>query len=95
MWLEFGQIFDKCSHDSDVRAIVLSGAGDRAFTTGLDVHAASKGILGDGADAARKAATLRRHVGKFQECVGGVERCEKRWSTCYVSNYEVTNHAQL
>jgi len=79
MWLELGQIFDKLSHDSDVRAVVLSGAGDKAFTAGLDVQAASEGdIMGKEArDVARKAVGIRRHVDEFQKCVGSLERCEK------------------
>jgi delta(3,5)-delta(2,4)-dienoyl-CoA isomerase len=82
MWLEFGQVFDKLSYDSDVRAIVLSGAGDQAFTAGLDVRAASQGILADDpvrkTDTARKAVLIRRHVDEFQRCIGSVEKCEKR-----------------
>jgi delta(3,5)-delta(2,4)-dienoyl-CoA isomerase len=85
MWLEFGQIFSKLSHDSDVRAIVLSGAGDKAFTAGLDVNAASQSTLANDPtekiDVARKAVALRRHVDEFQRCVGSVEECEKRKST--------------
>jgi delta(3,5)-delta(2,4)-dienoyl-CoA isomerase len=37
MWLDLERIFDKLSNDANVRCVVLSGAGDRAFTTGLDV----------------------------------------------------------
>ena len=37
MWLDLEKIFDKLSGDANVRAVILSGAGDRAFTTGLDV----------------------------------------------------------
>ena len=36
-----GAIFKQLSEDSDVRAIVLSGAGAKAFTAGLDVQAHS------------------------------------------------------
>lgn len=82
MWLELGQIFDKLSHDPDVRAIVFSGAGEKAFTAGLDVQAASQGsILGDEAnpqDIARQAAGIRRHIDEFQNCISSLERCEKR-----------------
>ena len=84
MWLELRSIFRQLSSDSDVRAVVLSGAGDRAFTAGLDVTAASgEGAVlsgGDGLDGARKAARLRRHIAEFQECIAAVERCEKRMS---------------
>lgn len=40
MWLELRSVFTHLSHDSSTRAIVLSGAGTRAFTTGLDIKAA-------------------------------------------------------
>lgn len=74
-----GQLFDQLSHDPAVRAIVLSGAGDKAFTAGLDVKAASEGLLSpdSNADPARNAAQLRRHIGSFQDCITAVERCEK------------------
>ncbi|EAL92136.1 hypothetical protein KXW98_006702 [Aspergillus fumigatus] len=81
MWIELGQVFDRLSQDPSVRAIVLSGAGEKAFTAGLDVTAASQGLLsadGDQAvDPARKAAHLRRHIVSFQDCITAVERCEK------------------
>lgn len=86
MWIEFGKIFEKLSHDPEVRVVVLSGAGDRAFTAGLDVHAASENVvLGGGGDAsidgARRATINRRHLLEFQDCIGQVEKCEKRkWS---------------
>lgn len=81
MWLELRAVFSALSSSPDVRAVVLSGAGDRAFSAGLDVVAASQaGVLqgaGADADAARKAAGIRRHVLEFQDCVGAIERCEK------------------
>jgi delta(3,5)-delta(2,4)-dienoyl-CoA isomerase len=81
MWIELGQIFDRLSQDPSVRAIVLSGAGEKAFTAGLDVTAASQGLLSGNDDAAldpaRKAAHLRRHILSFQDCISAVERCEK------------------
>lgn len=82
MWLELRAVFASLSSSPDVRAVVLSGAGDRAFSAGLDVVAASQtgAALQQGAeagDAARRAAGLRRHIVEFQECVGAVERCEK------------------
>lgn len=82
VWLEFGRVFRQLSEDADVRAVVLSGAGDRAFTAGLDVSAASsEGPLsgqGGGSDPARRAKALRGHIGEFQECISEMERCEKR-----------------
>jgi delta(3,5)-delta(2,4)-dienoyl-CoA isomerase len=80
-----GAIFKQLSEDSDVRAIVLSGAGAKAFTAGLDVQAATEsGPLstkepsgGPKLDTARKAVALRRHILQFQASVSAVEECEK------------------
>lgn len=80
MWLELSQVFQNLSHNPDVRAIVLTGAGEKAFTTGLDVKAASQGwIAGEGGntDPARQAAFIRQHVASFQDCISAIERCEK------------------
>ncbi|KAK4211635.1 ClpP/crotonase-like domain-containing protein [Rhypophila decipiens] len=83
MWLEMGQIFGKLSIDPEVRAVVLSGAGDRAFTAGLDVQSASQdsplapGRKDGPTDTARKATLLRRHIAEFQECISAIEKCEK------------------
>jgi delta(3,5)-delta(2,4)-dienoyl-CoA isomerase len=38
MWLNISAIFKKLSHDPNVRAVILTGAGERAFTAGLDVQ---------------------------------------------------------
>ncbi|KAK9782367.1 putative ClpP/crotonase-like domain-containing protein [Seiridium cardinale] len=79
MWIEVGQIFEKLSYDPDVRSIVLTGAGDRAFTAGLDVQAASESGLTSksGNDGARTATAQRRHILEFQECITKIEKCEK------------------
>ncbi|KAI1178679.1 enoyl CoA hydratase-like protein [Nemania sp. FL0916] len=80
MWLELGQTFRKLSHDPAVRAIVFSAAGERAFTAGLDVQAASQGgVLSreETSDGSRFATRVRRHIYEFQECVGAIEKCEK------------------
>jgi len=83
MWLELRQLFRQLSTDADVRVVVLSGAGDRAFTAGLDVQAASQGSplqASDDLDPGRKATMLRRYIGEFQDCITAVEKCEKRQS---------------
>jgi len=81
MWLELRQLFQQLSIDREVRVVVLSGAGDRAFTAGLDVQAASQnGALKaeEGVDTARAAFKLKRYIIEFQDCITAVEKCEKR-----------------
>jgi Delta3,5-Delta2,4-dienoyl-CoA isomerase len=82
VWLEFGAVFRQISDDADLRSVVLSGAGDRAFTAGLDVVAASQdGVLNSQeGDVARKAKALRGHIQEFQESISSMELCEKRMS---------------
>jgi len=82
MWLEFREIMNHISYSPDVRAVVLSGAGDKGFTAGLDVHAASENSIlvtkkGESGDVARKAQAIKRHVDEFQNCISSVEKCEK------------------
>ncbi|KAL2846686.1 enoyl-CoA hydratase/isomerase family protein [Aspergillus pseudoustus] len=79
MWLEMRQVFDQLSSDSSVRAIVLTGAGNRAFSAGLDVKQASTELFSDkgGSDTARKTFHIRRYIRQFQECLTAIERCEK------------------
>ncbi|KAF2458579.1 ClpP/crotonase-like domain-containing protein [Lineolata rhizophorae] len=78
MWLSMGKIFNRLSHDPNVRVIVLTGAGEKAYTAGLDVQAASEGMLSDsGDDPARKANNNRRYILEFQDCVSAIEKCEK------------------
>lgn len=85
MWVEMRDIFERLSVDPDVRVIVLTGAGERAFTAGLDVQAAAEseatlqGTNDAGkTDAARLATVRRREVVDFQDCITAVEKCEKR-----------------
>lgn len=85
MWLELKHVFDTLSISPDVRSIILSGSSEKAFTTGLDVQAASaNGPLssknGEEVDVARKAHVVRRHIQEFQDCISSIEKCEKRES---------------
>lgn len=81
MWVDLGAIFRKLSVDPDVRAIILTAAGDRAFTAGLDVQAAStEGVLAQQkgpSDGARTAVRIRRHMQGFQDDITALEKCEK------------------
>ncbi|KAK1754501.1 ClpP/crotonase-like domain-containing protein [Echria macrotheca] len=80
MWLEMRRVFQHLSTDPDVRVVVLSGAGDRAFTAGLDVQEASQGTAlkpGETEDPGRRAIKLKRYIEEFQDCITAVEKCEK------------------
>ncbi|KAI1360455.1 enoyl CoA hydratase-like protein [Xylaria arbuscula] len=80
MWLELGRLFKKLSHDPNVRVVIFSAVGDRAFTAGLDVQAAQQsGMLSPNSalDGARSATRLRRHIEEFQDSVSAIEHCEK------------------
>lgn len=68
----------------DVRVILISGAGDRAFTSGLDVADASNpetSVLAasssSNVDPSRRATVLRRHIADYQDVISSVSRCEK------------------
>ena len=90
MWPELRAVFDHLSHDPSTRVVVLSGAGPKAFTTGLDVVAASQGTIlasnsssaslsssPESNDGARRATKFRRHIDDFQYCISAIELCEK------------------
>ena len=80
MFHDLAAIFNQLSHDPDVRVVILTGNGDRAFTAGLDVQAASESgnaMGGDDTDTARRAIKLRRHIKNIQNAVTAIEKCEK------------------
>ncbi|KAF4534722.1 Enoyl- hydratase isomerase [Lasiodiplodia theobromae] len=82
MWLNLSKLITQLSTSPSVRAILLTGAGPRAFTAGLDVQAASQsGILADSSsselDPARHAFHNIQHIGEFQACISTLEKCPK------------------
>jgi len=86
MWLSLHELMTRLSHDPNVRAIVLTASGPRAFSAGLDIQAAStpgsalsssESSATTPPDAARKANHLRRHILSFQTCITALETCEK------------------
>jgi delta(3,5)-delta(2,4)-dienoyl-CoA isomerase len=80
MWLNLKKIFDQLSTDPSVRAIVLSGAGPKGFTAGLDVTAASQSgplSANSSSDPSRTARHVREHILDFQACITAVEACSK------------------
>lgn len=93
MWLELPSLFTYLSTDSNTRAIILSGAGSRAFTAGLDVTAASTSspispgyfssansqdsTVSVTPDSARIATRLRTYILSFQSCISALANCSK------------------
>ncbi|OXV08703.1 hypothetical protein Egran_03535 [Elaphomyces granulatus] len=80
MWLEMRRVFDQLSYDPAVRTIVLSGAGEKCFSTGIDIQEAKASLLPaevSQRDPARKAVYMRRFVAEVQDCITAIERCEK------------------
>ena len=83
MWHELPPLFTYLSTSPSTRTIILSGAGPKAFTTGLDIQEASQNSALSPAqahpalDGARTATRLRRHVDAFQACITAIEHCEK------------------
>ena len=86
MWQEIRKIFKQLSEADDIRAVILSGAGDRAFSAGLDITWASNDETAFNpssskkVDGARKATAIRRLALDFQDCISAIELCEKRES---------------
>lgn len=82
MWPELKSLINHFSTASDIRVVLISGAGDRAFTSGLDVVGSSDpdtSVLASPkhADPSRRATVLRRHILELQDVVSSVARCEK------------------
>ncbi|EMC92556.1 hypothetical protein BAUCODRAFT_295553 [Baudoinia panamericana UAMH 10762] len=84
MWVNIGAIFRRLSYDPDVRVVILTAAGDRGFTAGLDVQQASTGgVLAQpdakagSVDPARRAVAIKRHMQEFQDDISAIEKCEK------------------
>lgn len=83
MWHELPPLFSHLSTSPSTRAIILSGAGNKAFTTGLDVQEASQNSIlspnqvDSALDGARTATGLRRYIDVAQACVTSIEKCEK------------------
>ena len=64
---ELAEAIDLLEADDDVRAILLSGAGDRAFSAGADVQATS-GLAGDSLTGVELSRTGQRTFGKLETC---------------------------
>ncbi|KAF3936948.1 hypothetical protein ABW19_dt0207842 [Dactylella cylindrospora] len=78
MIVNIGKIFNQLAIDRDCRAIVLTSAGDKAFTAGLDVKQNSLAASDEYADSARKMiGDLRPGLLAFQNAITQAEKCLK------------------
>jgi len=50
MMVSIGEAMDRAEADVDIRVVVITGAGDRAFTAGMDLKAAQAGEMDFAAD---------------------------------------------
>jgi len=63
---DLSDAIDRLSEDDEVRSILLTGAGDKAFSAGADVQsAATNATTLDGVELSRKGQAA---FGKFEEC---------------------------
>ena len=79
MFAELGAVFSELSATAACRAVVLTGGGSRAFTSGLDLvdHAPllGGGASAGGADPARASARLRGTLERYQAALSAVAAC--------------------
>lgn len=71
--------FTQIDRDPEIRAAILWAEG-RLFTAGLDLKAASAGILGgntNGASPAAQAEDFVAHLKDWQDCFTTLEKCRK------------------
>ncbi|KAK9370693.1 ClpP/crotonase-like domain-containing protein [Lipomyces kononenkoae] len=78
MWTQLRDIFHLISADPNVRVALLSGRGDKAFTSGLELSAELLAILNGGdRDDERARFMVRRVIQDFQFSISAIENCSK------------------
>src|SRR4051812_23567963 len=55
---ELGRVFDDVRHDAEVRVVILTGAGEKAFVAGADINELAVQTPVGGRDHARKGQSL-------------------------------------
>ncbi|KAK9234788.1 ClpP/crotonase-like domain-containing protein [Lipomyces kononenkoae] len=76
-WRQLREIFHLISVDPNVRIVILSGAGDRAFTSGLELSPELFAMLNGGLDEERARFMTRRIIQDFQRSISAIENCSK------------------
>lgn len=81
MWKEIGRVFSTLGTiGDDCRAVVLTGAGTKAFTSGIDVTDQGFGLSDTNAeeeslDVARRGLRFYPQIIEMQQCFTAVEEC--------------------
>ena len=82
MWQRIGSLVQEYDADDDVRVVVVSGAGDKAFASGADISQfeESRSNAEAAAQYAKISQSAREHLGKLRKpviamirgfCLGG------------------------
>ena len=66
---ELGQVLDEAAADDGIRALVLTGAGEKAFVAGADIEELSKQTPVTGREHARKGQALFDRIERFNKPV--------------------------
>lgn len=66
---ELGDAFDRLRTDDEVRAVILTGAGEKAFVAGADIGVLSKLDALSGADISRQGQVVFRSIEAFDRPV--------------------------
>jgi len=75
-WDEMRAVFEYCSHNPDVRVVVLSGKG-KIFCAGIDVSLLMNMTQYQSHCGSRKREEFRHHLIKLQDDVSSLEKCQK------------------
>ncbi|KAJ8101842.1 ClpP/crotonase-like domain-containing protein [Lipomyces tetrasporus] len=77
-WTQLRDIFNLISIDPNVRVVILSGAGERAFTSGLEISPQLMALLNGGDYEEERARFItRRAIRDFQDSISAIENCSK------------------
>jgi len=78
-WIEWEQLFEQIHDDSEIRSVVVSAAGQKMFSAGIDLAQLAGelgGIMGQD-DAGRKAFALKKMILRLQRPFNLIADCPK------------------
>jgi len=78
MIITYGKVIDQLAVDPDCRAIIITAAGDKAFSAGLDLKGSTLLSVEGQTDGARKMIRdIRRPLQDLQAAMSSAEKCLK------------------